>query len=58
MTINVKVKDGKAEAYRYQFYDFWWKKAVTDNGMKQKDVLPKLTQFLEHEQVVEAFKNN
>jgi hypothetical protein len=58
MTINVKVEDGKAEAYRYQFYDFWWEKAIKDNGMKQKDILPKLNQFLEHKQVVEAFKNS
>jgi hypothetical protein len=56
MTINVKVKDGKAEAYRYQFYDFWWKKAIKDNGMKQKAILPKLTQFLEHEQVKQSLK--
>ena len=56
MTINVKVENGKAEAYRYQFYDFWWKKAVTDNGMKQKDILPKLMQFLAHEQVKQSLK--
>jgi len=56
MTMNVQVKDGKAEAYRYQFYDFWWKKAINDNGLKQKDVLPKLMQFLAHEQVMKSLK--
>lgn len=56
MTINVKVEDGKAEAYRYQFYDFWWEKAIKDKGMKRNDILPKLNQFLEHEQVKAALK--
>ena len=56
MTINVKVEEGKAEPYRYQFYDFWWEKAIRDKGMKRNDILPKLNQFLVHEQVKTALK--
>ena len=56
MTINVEVKEGTSKAYRYSFYDFWWQKAITDNGIKQKDILPKLEQFFTHDQVKQLLK--